>query len=391
MPDAAPDALRVVLFGLPGAGKSSLLAALPQAAGASPHLLNGRIADPSPNLLELHRAIDRGPPLTEPEEVIPYSFRYEPDGAPGGRGAVVFDPSGPAAEALVRDQDAGPLAPEMRQADAVVLAVDASASPEELDAVFAEFDRFLRRMEQGRGDRTDVGGLPVFLVLTKCDRLARPGGTTADWLEHIEQRKREVAARFHAFRIGRGAPNQPPGFGRLDLHLWATAVCRPAQAGAADVNEPYGVAELFHQCLLQAATYRAQRERSGRRLFRLTLAGAGALVVLLAATASMVLADAFHRPPSALELRVESLRRTEPHTPAQRLRGTPDRLRADLTDWQEIRDNPAFGALPPDLQSYVEDRLAELNAYIPWLESLEQAPRPRDALTEEDLRRCGPA
>lgn len=47
MPDAAPDALRVVLFGLPGAGKSSLLAALPQAAGASPHLLNGRIANPT--------------------------------------------------------------------------------------------------------------------------------------------------------------------------------------------------------------------------------------------------------------------------------------------------------------------------------------------------------
>ncbi len=203
MPDAAPDALRVVLFGLPGAGKSSLLAALPQAAGSSPNLLNGHLIDPSPNLLELHRAIDRGPPPEESEQVVPYSFRYEPGGAPGGRGAVVLDPSGPAAEALVRDQDAGPLAPEMRQADAVVLAVDASASPEELDAVFAEFDRFLRRMEQGRGDRTDVGGLPIFLVLTKCDLLAQPGGTTADWLEHIEERKREVAARFHAFRIGR--------------------------------------------------------------------------------------------------------------------------------------------------------------------------------------------
>ncbi len=42
-----PDALRMVLFDLPGACKSSLLAALPQAAGASPHLLNGRIANPT--------------------------------------------------------------------------------------------------------------------------------------------------------------------------------------------------------------------------------------------------------------------------------------------------------------------------------------------------------
>ena len=60
---------------------------------------------------------------------------------------------------------------------------------EELDAAFGEFDGYLRRMERRRGDRTDVGGLPVFLVLTKCDRLARPGEITADWLEHIEDRK----------------------------------------------------------------------------------------------------------------------------------------------------------------------------------------------------------
>ena len=33
------------------------------------------------------------------------------------------------------------------------------------------------------------GGLPVFLVLTKCDLLARAGDSPADWMDRIEQRK----------------------------------------------------------------------------------------------------------------------------------------------------------------------------------------------------------
>ena len=212
----------------------------------------------------------------------------------------------------------------MLHADAVVLAIDASSGPDDLNAVFAEFDGFLRRMEHRRGDRADVGGLPVFLVLTKCDRLARPGETTAGWLEHIEERKREVAARFHDFLSARGAANQPPGFGRLHLHVWATAVRRPALAGgAADPNDPYGVAELFRQCLRHAATYREQRERSGHRLAQMTLAAAAALALLLGATASLVVADALHRPPSQLEMQVEALRRAEPNAPADRLRARP--------------------------------------------------------------------
>ena len=66
MPDPiAPDPLRLVLFGLPGAGKSSLLGALAQAAESQPHLLDGRIADPSPNLADLRRSVYR-PRLPRP-------------------------------------------------------------------------------------------------------------------------------------------------------------------------------------------------------------------------------------------------------------------------------------------------------------------------------------
>ncbi|HVS37625.1 MAG TPA: GTPase domain-containing protein [Gemmataceae bacterium] len=384
-----PEPLRLVLFGPPGAGKSSLLGALVQAGAAQPQLLNGRIAEPSPELQELHRQVYAQGPPPAAQEIVPFTFRFEPERKEHATAAVVFDCDGRAAHALVHDPQTpdSPLAREISQADAVVLAVDASAAPEELDAVFGAFDGFLRRMEHRRGDRTEVGGLPIFLVLTKCDRLARAGETTADWLEHLEERKREVAARFKEFMAARDRPNEPPAFGRIHLHLWATAIRRPTLPGAAaDSTDPYGVAELFRQSLRQAAAYRAQRERSARRLVQMTTVGVGAVVLLLGTAASLVLADVLHPPPGALEIQAQALRRSEPEQLAERLRGSPERLAAQREEWRDIRSDPAFSALPSDLRSYAEGRLSELDAYIPWLERLEEEPLPRDTLAVEDLQ-----
>ncbi len=383
MPD---EPLRLVLFGPPGAGKSSLLGALGQAAEVQPHLLGGVLADPSPNLADLRRRVyEHGPDPTD-EEVVAYSFTYEPSekGEDEPRSAVVLDCDGRVADALVREPApaGGTLGREMLHADALVVAVDASAPPEKIDAEFAEFDRFLRWMERYRGLRTDVGGLPVFLVLTKCDRLARPGQTAADWLEHIEERKRDIGGRFHAFLADR----RPPAFGRVHLHLWATAVLRPPLAGgAARPTDPYGVAELFRQCIGHAAVFRRRREHSNHRLAQMTIAVVGGFLGLLAVTGSLIVADALSRPPTELEIRVETLRYVEPKTPEERLRGSPERLRPYLAEWRAIRDAPDFAALPQDLRAYVEERLSELETYIPWLEGLEETPRPRDALTEEEL------
>ena len=49
-------------------------------------------------------------------------------------------------------------------------------------------------------------------------------------------------------------------FGRIDLHLMATAVKRPALADAtARPREPFGVAELFRHSLLSAKDFRDRR------------------------------------------------------------------------------------------------------------------------------------
>src|SRR5436305_12895247 len=74
----ARSALRIVLFGMPDAGKSSLLGALAQAAQTQEHILNGHLTDLSSGLSELQRRLYEEAPRKTLEEVIPYSVTCEP-------------------------------------------------------------------------------------------------------------------------------------------------------------------------------------------------------------------------------------------------------------------------------------------------------------------------
>src|SRR5579872_5060628 len=56
-PTAPRSALRVVLFGMPDAGKSSLLGALGQAAQTQEHVLNGHLTDLSRGLADMQRRL----------------------------------------------------------------------------------------------------------------------------------------------------------------------------------------------------------------------------------------------------------------------------------------------------------------------------------------------
>src|SRR5919109_167582 len=102
---ADPHAVRVVLFGMPDAGKSSLLGALAQAAQTQEAALGGRLTDLSHGLAELqHRLYDEKPRETL-EEIVPYPVSFEPfDGRrpdPDRRSEVVlYDCDGRAANTL---------------------------------------------------------------------------------------------------------------------------------------------------------------------------------------------------------------------------------------------------------------------------------------------------
>src|SRR6516165_12527157 len=75
---ASRSAQRLVLFGMPAAGKSSLLGALAQAAQTQEHLLNGHLTDLSKGLAELKRRLYEDQPQETLEEVVPYPISFEP-------------------------------------------------------------------------------------------------------------------------------------------------------------------------------------------------------------------------------------------------------------------------------------------------------------------------
>ena len=385
---ASGDGLRVVFFGPPGSGKTALLAVL---GAAQEQQLQGRLDDPSQGLTALRKAVGQPSPDGN-SSAIPVTFQPlpGPSGAtPASASAVLIDCPGKAAAELLakpwgpKDHAADEgLAGEVLRADTLVLPLDAGATPEQLDTYFESFGIFLRSLEVQRGRRLEVAGLPVFLVLTKCDRLAKPTDAPIDWIERIEDRKREVDARFHTY-LSREGEQGTPAFGAVDVHCWATAAQRPALVGSPKSRESYGVAELFRQCLQEATAYRQRQRRSESRL-TWTVWTAVILVVLMAAvTLGQILSSG--RVKSDLELRVQNLRdwyaeRQEAperfNTPTVELNRRAERL-------QKLRDDPGFEALPSDDQQFVQERLTELRAYLALLTSV---PPPRVLMELKSLK-----
>ncbi len=390
---AGPATLRLVLFGMPDAGKSSLLGALAQSAETQANLLNGRLVDLTQGLGELRQRLYDEQTRQTVEEIIPYPVVFEPFTSQGPNAhdrmeAVLVDCDGRIANEYLSRQRSlhdsntnGTLGQSVLEADTLILAVDASSSPAQLNADFVQFGRFLRLLQHSRGQRTDVSGLPVFLVLTKCDLLATSGDTPAAWLELIEARKHHVARQFEDFLAQSAAPGDVP-FGRVDLHLWATAVKRPELLDSpARPREPFGVAELFRQCLATARQYRGRRDRSSRRLVWTVAASLGTLAVLVGALALLFLTRGSGTP-SALENAVDRYRGAEQAlTPAARLRNPQTRI-AELT---RLAADPAFGQLPEGKQDYVRNRLRELRAFQDYEAAVQRVPSPHTATAVEQL------
>jgi hypothetical protein len=347
--------LRIVLFGRPGAGKTSLLGALGQAARIQETLLNGKLIDASHRLENLRQTLTEKGAGPSAAATTDYPIELKPE---SGRAisAVLVDSDGRAADDLMAlphltDETPGALADAVVHADALIVAVDVTAPAEKLEADLQEVGRFLYRLQQHRDNGVEVSGMPVFLVLTKCDRLGKQGASLVQWMEDIEVQKGKAHDVLRTL-----IEQAPAAFGRVDVHVWATAIERPRGP------EPYGVAELFRVCLEQANRYRAQRRQSNRWLIA-TAAGAGSALVALLILVGVFVVNR----PHPLQNRVPP---PEPNA-AVRLAGSAEQLRARLRELRSLESDPDFATLKPMERERITDRANELEEYLQLYDQVE--------------------
>jgi GTPase SAR1 family protein len=381
------EALRLVLFGLPAAGKSSLLGALLQTSDTQPIQLKGSIEDRSRRLEELRqRVYFSNQPTRTVEEVVPYPVEYRPLPVGGVTAdpvsAILIDCDGQVAIDLLRRRKSltelsveHALAKAVLDADALLLIIDASAPVKQMEVDFEEFGRFLAQMELSRGARTDVGGLPVFLVLTKCDLLARPDQTREHWQKQIEERQRYVAERFKNYIRRRKSDQEKRTFGLIDLYQAATATSHPRLANAgANPLEPYGVGSLFQQAFHQAGRYR-ERRRAARKRLIWTIALGAAIVGLLI---GLLLAFLFF-PSSPFVPDYSTL--------AQRLAGSPTEVENRLKAKIAQRDGPDFPNWPAGRREELVSQIKELEGYLVYYRKVFDVIWPGVIESEAELRK----
>jgi energy-coupling factor transporter ATP-binding protein EcfA2 len=354
--------LRLLLFGPSGSGKSSLLGALAEAGAAPSAILHGKLADETGRLSALRQSTYRGKPPAPTEEVTAYPVRIEPEHGPPVP-AMLLDCDGRLAEQYLSGKR--PLVPRdsslaraMLEADTVILMVDASLG-RETEAQLTTLGRFLTLLQETRGKRMDVAGLPVYLVLTKCDLLGMSDDTFLQWLQRIEDTKRKLGERFGKLLAARPAG---PAFGTIDLHLWATAIRRPVLLNRAEsAAEPYGVAELFRQCLRSAAAFDSREHRAGRRL-EFAVAGLGFLVVSMVLVSALFMLTQPDTELLRLDERVQAVL-PEPDAPDARVRLRGD-LPERLKELQQIVHDPAFDRLPEKTRTMVDQAADEIASYV---------------------------
>jgi len=380
--------LKVVLFGLPAAGKSALLGALGQAAQVQEAVLDGRIIKSSEAFAELHKGFADNRLQPTPDEVTAYPLSLEPLSGGPALAAELVDCSGTKAAEIVTGQRpldgwrSGTLGTAICDADALIVPVDAAADAAQLQRDFGQIAGFLRQFEQKRGRRTDVTGLPVYVVLTKCDLLAKKSDSAAAWQQRVEERKRQVEQGFKKY-LAQQADRAALAFGKLEVHVTVTATRLPALADRpGNAQEPFGVAELFRQCFRAAAQFQDRQSQSADRL-RLTLFGSVGLIALMLLLAVGVYASRPAAEVVALENELHGVLPSPEASPAERLKEPLDKKLARL---RLIEKDPDFGKLPASTQDEVARYVREVEAYLKFNKEFLDAVRdPRLASREEDL------
>ena len=385
-----PASPRILLFGHPGSGKSSLLGALQRAGETQGEALGAEVIDPSGRLPRLRDHVYNAAPFEHTHtELVTYELRLRPwsVGEQPASLVVIHDCDGNAANALLKHPDPitersvrGTVATAVVQSDLIALVVNGGADDAELDDAFDEFLMFLERVHGRKAFEREVGGFPIVLVLTQCDLLAEPGGSRTEWVAETQERLAHALKRFAEF-LDEQRPADDSGpylpFGSVELHGHAVAVHAPGR------TEPFGVAECFRDIFALARAHR-DRVKHSQRSLRRTLWAVACAVWLLFAGAIAV--SVFQPKPAdpGLADRVHAFMDREPPA-AERL--AAKQLSRNRRQLAEFQADAGFFALPEDLHHFVTGRLREIDDYQAYQAKLAAAPAPADARSLEELAR----
>lgn len=320
----------ISIAGLPGAGKSALIAALGTVAQTQERTLGFRIHDPD-NRLDDARA------------GVPIDLQFEPlvDGLPrvddGGTLTLI--------EQSENEKSHG--------SNAIVLVCDATRGRPIIDSLHAT----LSELRSARGLRTEVAGLPVIVALNQCDRL--PATEAAELGAMIGNGLSEFSS-----------PGSP-AFGDLSVRVVATSC----------ISEPRGVAEAFSAAIPAALEYRRRQIESRSRLNWTTLGAALVIAMLVCFGAGLVISRSSLFV-SALALKVEDYRATEGIGAVARLQA-PLQAKADML--AGFLADPQFSRLSASAQAFVRGRLLEIDAYRDFQRRLNSCSRPTDARNDDQL------
>ena len=484
-PSVGVEAPHVLLFGLTGAGKTALLAALMRAGEKQQATFGGRIVEASGQLARLAEAFYEGsePPPAE-QEVVSYVLRLESPatgqaerredslrsgfGHSPSRSIIIHDCSGEAAsrciEVMVAEEmtqlprsssgyrgvprDTGyqdmsgiylqalmaqegrifPDAPAtgplrlrqvLQEADALMVLVVATMDERKLRQSFSLFRQFLWALRWARSRARKVGGFPVFLVLTQCDRLARPGDSRAVWESRLQACSKHAYAAFAAFLRQASGPESPSPeiqptarsqyaesteasaedgveewdaektsrslftpFGDLDLHVYTVAVRYPRHLEKREeATKPYRVVELFRDVFAAASGHR-HRQQQADRCLRWTVRTVAAFFTAAMTTLLVLLFDPPRVPQPTLAEMVAGYREHEP--PAEE-RLAASRIALHRQTLERFRDHADFWQLPAELQGFVLTRLREIEDYRQLRRRLAASLRPADCRTVSEL------
>ncbi|MGL4422780.1 MAG: hypothetical protein ACRCZF_19085, partial [Gemmataceae bacterium] len=249
-----------------------------------------------------------------------------------------------------------------RPADAVLLLLDATQSPAAQAEQLRTFRRVLESFEEKRVESRAVCGLPVFLVLTKCDVL--PPGTDLQGCRDFWQ------SAFQNFTI---QPDDEPGFGCVNLHTAAIS----SQTGQ-------GVRELALRTCAAAEQFQDQT-RAAQRSLRFLSTGLAILFSIMILTVALGLSGALAPTPrDPFFEAVEAFLNTEgpPEWRYAAVHFTKHRQQLD-----EFLAHPGFALLPAGYQSELQSRDRESHAYQAFARQL--APptlSPADARSPTELQ-----